>query len=378
MKTIFTSILVIFMLSFSFAEIADTTDLQASANIINESAQGAYDGSIDLTISGGTSPYNVSWSNDADTEDINGLTEGIYDVTIYDADSLSVTYSYEIRVEGSAGDSTSNACDNFYGNSFVTNTSQANNDGAIDLTVYGGTMPYTYNWSTGASTEDIEGLAPGHYTVEVLDDNGCDFILSAYVYESEIDSSETNDPIDTLTTDEPIDTCFNNSVDHVVINSYVIGEDYIETSWMIFDTDNNLMGTFTAVYYMTNDSAGIYEFVVTFECNNNRAVSSSYSYPLYINRAVAAGIQTIYDESSIVNIYPNPVNNIAFVNIDANQSSEAQITIVSITGQLISTQQVSLNTGKNVVNINTSSLEKGMNILKLTQNKQTIVQRFIK
>ncbi len=45
--------------------------------------------------------------------------------------------------------------------------------GAIDLTVAGGILPYEYYWSTGETTEDVDPLGGGTYTVEVTDGNGC-------------------------------------------------------------------------------------------------------------------------------------------------------------------------------------------------------------
>ena len=45
--------------------------------------------------------------------------------------------------------------------------------GSIDLTIAGGTTPYTFLWSNGAVTEDLENLEGGSYTVEITDASGC-------------------------------------------------------------------------------------------------------------------------------------------------------------------------------------------------------------
>ncbi len=120
-------------------------------------------GAINLTVSGGTAPYTYSWSNGATTEDITGLAAGDYTVTITDANGC--TTSKPVTVETDVSTITVTPV--------ITNTTCTASIGAINLTVSGGTAPYTYSWSNGATTEDITGLAAGDYTVTITDANGC-------------------------------------------------------------------------------------------------------------------------------------------------------------------------------------------------------------
>ncbi len=120
------------------------------------------DGLIDVVVTGGTLPYQYQWSTGVVGTSVSGLFAGTYWVIVTDScgikDSLGIVLAPYI--------STLNI-DNF--NS--TQPSCANNDGAIDITVSGGFMPYTYLWSDsiGTTTEDISGLGYGSYTVLITD-----------------------------------------------------------------------------------------------------------------------------------------------------------------------------------------------------------------
>ena len=52
-------------------------------------------------------------------------------------------------------------------------------NGSIEVTVFGGTAPFTYVWSNGSTGAKISDLPPGSYTVTVTDANGCQSVLTA-------------------------------------------------------------------------------------------------------------------------------------------------------------------------------------------------------
>lgn len=135
------------------------------------SCNGLTDGSIDLNVSNSTAPYTYNWSNGATSEDISGLSEGIYNVTVID--------TYGCTNSNSASISEPDTLDVV---SVVSNTScYASGDGSVDITVSGGIAPYNFNWSNGSTSQNIVALSPGGYSVDVTDANGC-----LYTYTTEI------------------------------------------------------------------------------------------------------------------------------------------------------------------------------------------------
>ena len=68
-------------------------------------------------------------------------------------------------------------------NTFLTTEPEVdgNAEGSIDLSVLGGTPPYSYSWSSGAHSQDISNLEAGEYTVTVVDDAGCISVLTGRV-----------------------------------------------------------------------------------------------------------------------------------------------------------------------------------------------------
>jgi len=141
---------------------------------ISPNCNGSNDGTIDLTVSGGTLPYTYSWSNGATTEDQSGLGGGTFSVTVTDANGCSTTANTTLINPPLLVAASVNATDI---------TCFGNGDGAVDLTVSGGTLSYTYSWSNGATTQDLSNLNQGTYSVTITDANGCSATGSATVNE---------------------------------------------------------------------------------------------------------------------------------------------------------------------------------------------------
>lgn len=120
----------------------------------------------------GQAPYTFLWSNGTTFQNLAVVPAGTYDVTVTDA--IGCTYYASIPVGQQQStmtlqlDVTPAACNNI-------------NNGAINLTVSGGTGPFTYLWSMGNTTQDVNNLQPGAYTVSVEEANGCRVNASAVV-----------------------------------------------------------------------------------------------------------------------------------------------------------------------------------------------------
>ncbi|MEW7279186.1 T9SS type A sorting domain-containing protein [Aquimarina sp. 2201CG1-2-11] len=121
-------------------------------------------GVAEALISGGTPPYEISWSTGATTAIIEELIAGKY--TVFVSDSKGCRVSGTVLIEQPNGLK-----------AVITDqkdpTCYQGADGYIQLTTQGGTPPYTFLWDTGETTESISGLTEGMYLLEITDAEGC-------------------------------------------------------------------------------------------------------------------------------------------------------------------------------------------------------------
>ena len=114
--------------------------------------------------SGGTAPYTYLWAPGGQTTVlINNLSAGTYSVTVTDANGCSVTSTATVTQPASALSATS----------VSTNQIQGGAMGSVNVTISGGTSPYTSLWSNSATTEDLGSVAAGVYSCTITDANGC-------------------------------------------------------------------------------------------------------------------------------------------------------------------------------------------------------------
>jgi len=169
--------LTLFCLLISIITQAQVISILASATDLDcHEASGAPTGAVDITVTGGESPYTYAWSTGNTVEDLTGLSAGTYTVTITDAlgdtasDSYTISEPTPVEITGVA---TNLDC----------NASSGAPTGGIDLTVSGGQGTaegdYSYAWTTtdgcciDVTSADQYGLSAGTYCVVVTDSNGC-------------------------------------------------------------------------------------------------------------------------------------------------------------------------------------------------------------
>jgi hypothetical protein len=132
-----------------------------SSTQTNVSCFGLANGAIDVTIIQGVPSYLFEWNNGATTEDLSNLNPGTYELSVRDGNGCFTDFTYTISEPSAIA-------------LFATTTNAVNsNNGTIDLSISGGTPAYSIQWNNNETTEDLTNLAPGLYTVTVIDANGC-------------------------------------------------------------------------------------------------------------------------------------------------------------------------------------------------------------
>ncbi len=267
----------------------------------NVSCGGAADGAIDLTVSGGTGPYAYEWSNAATTEDLSGISGGFYNVTVTDNGTASnCTYVTSFQITEPAALSV---------NVNTTGVACNGNDGTVDITVQGGTPNYSYNWSTSATTEDLSNAPAGTHTVSITDANGCQITETATIAAT----TPINVTIDTIYAEI---MAIAGGVDITATG----GSGTFQYVWNTGATTEDISGLVAGTYDVTiTDASTGCQQVVT-------GIVVPYQLPDFVNTIPAL---------DLFKLYPNPTEGRVFVNLVLAETTDVQLSIMSITGQVL-------------------------------------------
>ena len=191
--------------------ITQPTVLAAVAEIVQSpTCNGNFNGEVTVDRSGGTSPYTYQWDDPGyqSTRNADGLDAGYYTVTVTDVNSCTATSGINLT-EPDAIDITKLV------NNEICNSA---GDGSVSLTVTGGTIPFTYFWTTtngsglNVTSKNQSGLTAGNYYFTVTDDNNC-------TYEDSVEITEPS--LITITNEEKtnISTCYGESTGTITITA---------------------------------------------------------------------------------------------------------------------------------------------------------------
>lgn len=295
--------------SRQFTVIIDNAPVFAiNPDVKQVSCFGEKNGHIRLNLVGGKAPVTLTWSDDPKAGiERNNISPGTYYVTIKDAklceikETFIITEPLPLALRADVSNSL---------NCFDANT------GAINLVVTGGTQPFKYAWSNGATTEDLTNLPPDNYTVIVTDANGCKQTAAWKITRFD----QLTPTVQTLT-DFDCDTKY---VKQTFVGHVKGGVPPYTLSWsdgVVSGTNNEIMNTQNngLIIFSVTDSFGC-KADINFNVNTPVLGKANFNTSSYGNSTY--GLYSIYDPVLFSNLATGDFTHISWDFGDGNFSDE--------------------------------------------------------
>lgn len=382
---------------------------------------GSATGSINLSVSGGTPPYNFLWSNGATTKDLTDLIAGEYAVTISDFCNNTISESEFIFQVSEISI-----------NTVLTPTSCGRNNGSISTLIANGISPYQSLWSNGSTEESIGNLTSGVYTITVTDGFGCTVSASRLI----------NSSISLNTSLTTVASSCGKSTGSIAV-AVTTGVAPFSYNWSNGASTSSLLNLASSTYTVTVTSANgcsktdsVFLFCIPRKptniigpqtvCKNQKNVAYSvdpvpgattyiWSKPGKASIIAGQGTSSIVVDfgsqggnvqvkagnaygfssnlaklitmistckegdlfSEELKIYPNPFNEKLELAFSALEG-DCEIKITDMLGQLIYAEKIMLENGNNEMELNLDQLKTGIYILHIDYNNQFITQKITK
>jgi hypothetical protein len=284
---------------------------------------------------GGTTPYTYFWSNASTVVNNIDLSAGNYTVTVTDNHSCTATASATISASP-APTSVLNP---------INGTCQISPQ--INVTATSGTQPYSYSWSNGATTQNLQGIAAGSYTLTITDANGCKNINTTSV----TDNSSVNV---TFNSQNPTQGGSDGSI-----------------------TANPNGGTTPYTYNWSNGGtnatisnlpAGTYTVTITDQTGCIKVASVTIGNP--------NGLVQVTDIASI-KVFPNPAHDVCNIQIELNKAQNIEMKMYNSIGQQVWLKNNNdFKQGTETVDV--SRLSAGVYVIQVHVNGSMQTVRFVK
>jgi hypothetical protein len=318
--------------------ITSPNNISLTATTTNSTNCTTPNGSINLTISTGTAPFTITWSNGSNDEDLTNLTAGSYCYTVVDANGCSATGCDSITEPEPLLGYVDCPCPAVLCPGSCT--------GVVNLTVVGGDGPYTFDWNNGATSEDLAGLCPGFYEVTITDANGCTFDVSHAPFE-EADSIA----VSAMVIDDA--DCTDGDDEGTVLLVVTGGMAPYEVNW-----SNGGWGLANG-----NLEAGVYGYTVM------DALGCTYEGSVEVNcGGLAQRAETVAAVNDVtISAHPNPFSNASAIDFTLTNDDNVTLEVYSVTGQKVAelfNGSVKANE-THTVNLDGGQLADGMYIYRL-------------
>jgi hypothetical protein len=301
--------------------------------MMEPNCNGTNDGMILTTTSGGTAPYTYTWNTGSNFTNLSNLSPGQYTVTVTDANGCTQIDSVLVTEPDVLDPNIVGTTPLCYGDS----------NGAVVSNTLGGTMPYTYLWSTTDTSDSLGGLFAGTYEVTVTDARNC-VASETYLLQQPAEIS--------VTISAPNVTC--SADENGFANATATGGvGLLSYAWDNGSTGNSISGLSVGSYQMTVSDTNMCQMVTTFlleadfespvvDLGPDQTITWQEDMQFDAENAGATYLWSTGDTTQIINVFVN-ADTTVWVSVTGNGGCVDMDTVTIDLDPVISVKEIATN-----------------------------------